>query len=574
MYIFGISCFYHNSAACLLKDGEVIAAAEEERFTRKKHDADFPIKSIEFCLKQAGITIDDVQFVGFYDKPLLKFERILETYLDSWPRSFTAFSHAVSAWLREKIWTPEIIRKKLKYKGEIYFIEHHLSHAASSFLVSPFREAAILTIDGVGEWATTTYGIGKDNQVKIIKEIYFPHSLGLLYSAMTYYLGFKVNSAEYKVMGAAPYGEPKYFDKIMKMIDLKEDGSFALDMKFFSYNHKLKMISKKFEEHFGATTRLPEGKIEQFHWDMAASIQKVTEEIVLRMVRYIKKESGLDNLCLAGGVALNCVCNERILKEGGFKDIYIQPAAGDAGGAMGVAFYIWNSILGNGRSFVLRHVYLGPEYSKEEIRAFLDANHIAYKEYAKEELFRKAAELITVQKVVGIFQGRMEWGPRALGNRSIIADARNKENWQKVNLKIKFRESFRPFAPTVLEDRAKEYFDLNVPSPFMLLTAPVLKDSVPAVTHVNNTARLQTINREDNPFYYDLIKTFDDLTGCPVIINTSFNVRGEPIVCSPKDAFSCFMNTEMDYLVMFPFILDKNDMTQENRVAGGKFELD
>lgn len=557
-----------------MKDGKVVAAAEEERFTRKKHDSDFPINAIEFCFKKAGITIDDVQLVGFYDKPFLKFERILETYLDSWPRSYVAFRSAVPLWLKEKIWIPDIIKKKLKYKGEVYFIEHHMSHAASAFLVSPFREAAILTVDGVGEWATTTYGVGRDNKIEILKEIHFPHSLGLFYSAMTYYLGFKVNSAEYKVMGAAPYGEPKYIDKIRELMDIKEDGSFAMDMRYFAYNYRLKMISRKFEEHFGVPTRLPEGKIEQFHWDMAASLQKVTEEIVLKMVRHIKKETNLDNLCLAGGVALNCVANERILKEGGFKNIYIQPAAGDAGGAMGVAFYIWNSILGNERSFVLKHNYLGPEYTREEVKLFLDKNNIVYKEYERNELIKESARLIADQKVIGLFQGRMEWGPRALGNRSIIADARNRENWKRVNLKIKFRESFRPFAPTVLEDRAKEYFDLDVPSPFMLLTAPVLKDSVPAVTHVNNTARLQTVNREDNPLYYDLIKGFDDLTGCPVIINTSFNVRGEPIVCSPEDAFNCFMNTEMDYLVMPPFILEKNAMSRENGAAKNKFELD
>lgn len=563
MYILGISCFYHNSAACLLKDGKIIAAAEEERFTRKKNDSDFPINAARFCLKEAGITGEELDYVGFYDKPILKFERILTTYIDEWPRSYSAFIKAIPVWLKQKLWVHEIIAKELNYEKEVFFAEHHLSHAASSFLVSPFKEAAILTIDGVGEWATTTYGVGRDKDVQLLKEIRFPHSLGLLYSALTYYLGFKVNSAEYKVMGASPYGEPKYVDKLLELIDIKEDGSFALDMKYFSYHYGLKMINKKFEEFFGQPARSPEGKMEQFHWDMAASLQKVTEEIVLKMVRHIKKETGMDNLCLAGGVALNCVANERILKEGGFKNLFIQPAAGDAGGALGIAFYIWNSILGHDREYVMKANYFGPEYKTEEIKNFLDGKKIPYEICEGDELLDKAARLIVGQKVVGWFNGKMEWGPRALGNRSILADARNKENWQRVNLKIKFRESFRPFAPSVLEDRSKEYFDLDIPSPFMLLTAPVLQNTVPAVTHVNNSARIQTVNRDDNPLYYDLIKKFADLTGCPLIINTSFNVRGEPIVCSPSDAFSCFMNTEMDYLVMYPFVLEKSAMPAE-----------
>jgi len=558
LYILGISCFYHDSAACILKNGQIIAAAEEERFTRKKHDSDFPKKAIQYCLKEAGIRVKDIDYIGFYDKPLLKFERILLTYISTFPKSYKAFRSAVSVWIKKKLWIKELIRKELDYEGKIYFIEHHLSHAASSFLVSPFKEAAILTLDGVGEWATTTYGIGKENEIKLTHELKFPHSLGLLYSAFTYYLGFKVNDGEYKVMGLAPYGKPIYYQKIMSnLIDLKEDGSFKLKMEYFAYHYSDKAINKNFEDLFDGPPRTPETELTQRHKDMAASIQKATEDIILRMVNRLHKETGLTNLCMAGGVALNCVVNGRIIKETPFKNLFIQPAAGDGGGAVGAASYIYHCILKNKREFVWQNAYLGPRFSREEVREYLEKNNIPFKEYNDADLINTVARLITEQKVIGWFQERLEFGPRALGNRSILADARNKENWQKVNLKIKFRESFRPFAPTVLEEDTGAYFDLDCPSPYMLLVAQVKKENIPAVTHVDNSARIQTVNQRDNPLYYDLIKSFKKLTGCSAIINTSFNVRGEPIVCSPHHAFLCFMKTEMDYLVLGNFLIDK-----------------
>ncbi len=562
LYILGISCFYHDAAACLLKNGQIIAAAEEERFSRQKHDSEFPSQAISFCLKQGGITIKDIDYVGFYDKPLLKFERILLTYIATFPKSYRAFRNAVAVWLKKKLWVKEIIRKELNYQGEIYFIEHHLAHAASSFLVSPFAEAAILTIDGVGEWATTTCGEGKDNKINLRQEIKFPHSLGLLYSAFTAYLGFKVNDGEYKVMGLAPYGQPIYYQQIVdNLITIKDDGSFKLNLEYFSYHYSFKTTNKKFDDLFGGPPRQPEGELTQAHKDIAASIQKVTEEIILKIVYHLYQKTRLPNLCLAGGVALNCVANGRILRETPFKNIFIQPAAGDSGGAVGVAAYIYYSILDHQRDFVWPHAYWGPEFSNLEIKNYLEKNKIPFIEYPTDILIKKTAELIAEQKVIGWFQGRMEFGPRALGNRSILADARNKENWQKVNLKIKFRESFRPFAPSVLEEENSQYFDLNIPSPYMLLVAQVKSPNIPAVTHVDNSARIQTVNQRDNPLYYNLLKEFQRLTGCPVIINTSFNVRGEPIVCTPHDAFLCFMKTEMDYLILGNYFLDKKKMT-------------
>ncbi|MBI4553630.1 MAG: carbamoyltransferase [Candidatus Latescibacteria bacterium] len=563
MYILGLSCFYHDAAACLLKDGEIVAAAQEERFTRKKHDSDFPIHAIRYCLAQEGIGPNDLDYIGFYDKPFIKFERILYTYIATFPRSFPSFTKAIPIWLHEKLWTPNIIRKELGYTGEILFTEHHQSHAASCFLVSPFESAAILTIDGVGEWATATYGAGRGTQIHILSEIRFPHSLGLLYSAFTYYLGFKVNSAEYKVMGAAPYGEPTYYDLIRReLIHVNDDGSFKMNMKYFAYDYGLTMTNGHFSALFGGPPREPESKLEQRHWDIAASIQKVTEEIVLCMARHLHAVTGMKNLCLAGGVALNCVANGRVLREGPFDDLFIQPAAGDAGGAVGAAAYLYHTLLGHPRTTLMTHAYLGPEYSDDEIRQYLVQHDIPFTASSREDLLKTTAQLIADQHVVGWFQGRMEFGPRALGSRSILADARNPKNKDIVNLKIKFRESFRPFAPSVLAERVSEYFDLDRPSPYMLLVAQVRPEKrvIPSVTHVDGSARIQTVTRDENPLFYDLIRAFDDLTGVPVIINTSFNVRGEPIVCTPHDAYLCFMRTHMDYLVMGSYILDKREM--------------
>ena len=561
MYILGISCFYHDAAACLVKDGQLVAAAQEERFTRKKHEAGFPSKAIRYCLKEAKIKTDDLNYIGFYDKPFLKFERLLETYLEVFPRGWSSFVKSMPVWLKEKIWIPQIIKKELDYQGKIIFIEHHLSHAASAFLVSPFKSAAILTIDGVGEWATTAYGLGQDKKIELKQEIHFPDSLGLFYSAFTYYLGFKVNSAEYKVMSLAPYGQPKYYDLIMKeLIDLKDDGSFKMNMDYFAYEYGLTMTNQKFNQLFGLLPRQPETDLKQIHKDIAASLQKATETILIKMADYLYQETKMKNLCLAGGVALNCVANSRILKETSFEDIFIQPAAGDAGGALGAAFYIYHCLLKKERNFTMTHTYWGPQYSHRTIKEYLEKNNISYEELSGKDLVRQTAQLIKDQKVIGWFEGRMEFGPRALGNRSILADARNQKNWQRVNLKIKFRESFRPFAPSVLEEDCDEYFEMDKPSPFMLLTAQVKKKVIPAVTHLDGSARIQTVSFKENPLFYQLIKSFKDLTNVPVIINTSFNVRGEPIVCSPHEAFLCFMRTEMDYLVMDKFLLDKNKM--------------
>ena len=561
MYVLGISCYYHDSAACLLKDGEIIAAAQEERFTRIRHDQEFPTLAIKYCLKEAGITIDQVDYVGFYDKPLIKFERILTTYVATWPRSFPSFIKSTPLWLRKKLWIPQLIKKELGYEGEVLMCEHHISHAASAFLVSPYRESAIVTVDGVGEWATSTICKGEGNDIQILKETRFPHSLGLLYSAYTYYLGFKVNSAEYKVMGLAPYGEPKYVDQVLETIKYNEDGSFKMNMDYFAYDYGLEMTNGKFEKLFGQPRRESESKLEQFHKDVAMSVQRVTEEIVLRMVRHAHDITGSNNLCMAGGVALNCVANGRVIKETPYKDVFVQPAAGDAGGAIGVATHIYHSVLGKERTWEWKHAYLGPEYSADEIRSYLDSNGIVYKEFDEGGMLDATVQAMVDQKTIGWFQGRMEFGPRALGARSIIADARNPENKSVVNLKIKFRESFRPFAPSVLEEKCSEWFELDVPSPYMLLVADVRegKRTIPSVTHVDNSARIQTVDPHTNPRYYQLIKRFDEKTGCPVIINTSFNVRGEPIVCTPHEAYLCFMRTNMDVLVLDRFVMYKPD---------------
>ena len=578
MNILGISCFYHDAAACLIQDGRLVAAASEERFTRKKHDEGFPHQAIQYCLKAGKIEAKDLDYVGFYDKPFLKFERLLSTYLSTFPRGFRSFSKAMPVWLREKLWIPQLIRKELKYEGKVLFTEHHLSHAASAFLVSPFKEAAILTVDGVGEWATASYGVGRDREIDLFKEIRFPHSLGLLYSAFTYYLGFKVNSAEYKVMGLAPYGVPRYVDQVRQIIEIKDDGSFELDMRFFSYHHGLRMVNGRFSSLFGGPPRDPESKLDQRHKDIAASVQKVTEEIMLKMASWLHRETKMENLCLAGGVALNCVANGRILREGPFKDLFIQPAAGDAGGALGVAAYIFHSLLGHPRMTPMEDAYLGPEYSEEEVRKALERYGAPYRRLERDDLVREVAALIEGQTVIGWFQGRMEFGPRALGSRSILADARNPENKDVVNLKIKFRESFRPFAPSVLEEKIGEYFEIDRPSPYMLLVAPVRegKRVIPSVTHVDHSARIQSINRKQNALYYDLIREFERRTGVPVIINTSFNVRGEPIVCSPDDAYRCFMRTHMDYLVAGPYLLDKKDQPpfKEEKDWRDEFQLD
>lgn len=565
MYILGISCYYHDAAAAIIKDGVLIAAAQEERFTRKKHDYNFPVNAIQYCLKEAGISSKKLDYVGFYDKPLLKFERILSTYIATFPKSLQSFLTALPLWIKEKLWIRQLIKKELSYDGPILFSEHHLAHAASAFLVSPFNEAAILTIDGVGEWETATYGYGKGADITLLKRIQFPHSLGLLYSAFTYYLGFRVNSAEYKVMGLAPYGKPVYTELILKeLIHVKDDGSFKMNMKYFAYDYGLRMTNRKFDVLFGRPPRKPESTLEQFHKDVAASIQFVTELIMVRMANHLYEETKLKNLCFAGGVALNCVANARILKETPFEDLFVQPAAGDAGGAVGVAYYLYNSVLNHPRNYVWQHAFWGPEYSDEQIRIYLDEMKVPYRSLRRNELLKECANLIADQNVVGWFQGRMEWGPRALGSRSILADARNPENQSRVNLKIKFRESFRPFAPSVLSERTSEYFETDTPSPYMLLTAQVRpeKRHIPAVTHVDGSARLQTVSREEHTIYYDLIREFDRQTGCPVIINTSFNVRGEPIVCTPHEAFKCFMRTKMDYLVLGGFLIAKKDLSE------------
>lgn len=564
MYILGLSCFYHDSAAALIKDGELIAAAQEERFTRKKHDANFPESAARFCLDFAGITAKDLSYVAFYEKPLLKFDRIVTTYAATFPRSLSAFMLALPVWLKEKLWMKELIKKKLGYEEEILFSEHHLSHAASSFLVSEFGEAAILTADAVGEWATTTYGVGRGNEIEILGGLDFPHSLGLFYSAFTYYLGFKVNSAEYKVMGLAPYGRPEYYDFILKnLVDLKEDGTFRFNLDYFAYPYGLTMTNRNFAKLFGHPVRKPEEPIEDFHRNLAASLQKVTDLVMVRLARLVREKTGQKNLCMAGGVALNCISNRKILDEAGFERIFIQPAAGDAGGAVGAAFAAWNLFLKKPRSFVWPHAFWGPEYSDSRIETFLAQKKARAVKYEKTELLSKVASLLAEGKVIGWFSGREEFGPRALGNRSILADPRKPEMRDIVNAKIKFRESFRPFAPSVLQEKSQKYFDLAGESPYMLLTAPAKNSELPAVTHVDGSARLQTVRREQNPVFYDLIAEFEKKTGCPVLLNTSFNLRGEPMVSSPEDAYRTFLSSGLDYLVLEAFLLDKREMTPE-----------
>jgi len=580
-YILGISCFYHDSGAVLLRDGEVVYAAQEERFTRKKHDDAIPVEVVKRALAHEGITIDDIDAVGFYEKPLLKFfDRILQTYFKVWPRGLVSYHHAMQEWMTKKLWTNHLFGKELGYKGPIFYSSHHEAHAASSYYASKFEDAAIVTVDGVGEWATTTVGYAKGTELALTEEIHFPHSLGLLYSAITYYLGFKVNSAEYKVMGLAPYGEPKYVEQMHKLLDLKPDGSFALNMEYFTYEYTLRMTGKKLEQLLGQPRRNPESSLDQFHKDVAASVQAITEEAMMLIVKHAKETCPSENLCLAGGVALNCVANGKILRSNMFKNIYIQPASGDAGGALGVAYLIWHREFKGKRSSPLPHAYWGSEYDGTAIEHALKDHGLTYEKLSASDTIKTVAQLLEGDNVIGWFQGRMEYGPRALGNRSIIADARNKENWKKVNLKIKFRESFRPFAPTVLEEKVDDWFELDRESPYMLLVADVHADKrekIPAVTHVDGSARIQTINREQNPRYYDLIKAFDDRTGCPVIINTSFNVRGEPIVESPKDAINCFLHTQMDYLVLGNFLVRKdaqNQKMQDNAAYLEQFELD
>ncbi len=605
MKILGVSCFYHDSASALVVDGEIIAAVQEERFSRKKHDFNFPVNAINYCLNEAKIEAKKLDFIAFYDKPFIKFERILETSLSYAPSGIRQFMQAMPLWLKQKLWIPELISRELGYKGKILFSGHHESHAASAFYPSPFTEAAFLTMDGVGEWETASFGVGKGNSLELQYYLKFPHSLGLLYSAFTYYAGFKVNSGEYKLMGLAPYGEPKYKELILKeLLDLKEDGSFKLNMKYFGYCNGLRMTNWKFERLFGGPPRRPESKITQKDMDIAASIQEVTEEIMLMMSRHVHKVTGQDKLCLAGGVALNCVGNGRILRQGPFKEVWVQPASGDAGGALGAALLVWYKYLGSNRladniNDRQKASLLGPEYDDKAIEEFLKKEGAPYKKLAYSEIAFAISDLIIQEKVVGWFQGRLEFGPRALGSRSIIGDARSPQMQSKMNLKIKYRESFRPFAPTVLLDKASEWFDIEVESPYMLLVAPVLEEKrikpapvdtglrgfdklkskrslIPAVTHVDYSARVQTVKREDNALYYDMINTFYKKTGSPVIINTSFNVRGEPLVCSPQDAFRCFMRTQMDYLIMGAFLLDKKEQkpVAEDKNWQQIFELD
>jgi carbamoyltransferase len=604
-YVLGISAFYHDSAASLLRDGEIVAAVQEERFTRKKGEAAFPKAAIDYCLRSAGIGIADLSLVGFYDKPLLKFERILDTYLSIAPRGFASFLKAGPLWIKEKLFMDRELRRELEYEGDLLYAEHHESHAASAFFPSPFEEAAILTMDGVGEWATASVGVGKGNDLELMRELHWPDSLGLLYSAFTYYTGFKVNSGEYKVMGLAPYGEPKYVDLIYReLMDLREDGSFTLNQKYFNYLGGLTMTSPAFEALFGGPPRVPETKLTQKEMDLARSIQEVCEEVMLRMARSAHRETGLEDLCLAGGVALNCVGNGRILREGPFRRLWIQPAAGDAGGALGVAQLIWHRHLRQPRKVVSGHdgmkgAYLGPEFTESEIEGFLRTEGIAYERLDRDTLVHRVARLLADEKVIGWFNGRMEFGPRALGARSILGDARSPRMQAQMNLKIKFREGFRPFAPSVRRERVSEYFELDADSPYMLLVAPVREErriamtaeqrklwgidqlnvarsDIPAVTHIDYSARIQTVSEDTNPSYYALLKAFEELTGCGVLVNTSFNVRGEPIVCTPQDAYRCFRRTHIDYLVLGPFLVGKEAQPEwkESTEWEREFQLD
>lgn len=591
--ILGLSAFYHDSAAALIVDGEIVAAAQEERFTRKKHDAAFPSRAIDYCLEEVGLVASEIDYVGFYDKPFMKFERLLETYLSYAPSGFRSFAKAMPLWLRQKLHLPREIRNGLggQYRKRIVFTEHHESHAASAFFPSPFEHAAIVTLDGVGEWATASVGVGHGNKIQLTHELHFPHSLGLLYSAFTYFCGFRVNSGEYKLMGLAPYGDPKYADLIRKhLIDVKQDGSFRLDMSYFNYCQGLTMTSAKFHKLFGLLPRQAEGEMDQKYMDLAASVQLVTEEIMLRVVEFARNTTGQSNLCLAGGVALNCVGNGRILRESSFDDVWIQPASGDAGGALGVAQFIWYQLLGNDRVVSRPDMQigslLGPEFTSAQVKEFLDAEQVQYSECADDqELTKSVAGLLDAGNVIGWMQGRMEFGPRALGARSILGDARSREMQATINLKIKFRESFRPFAPAVLEEHANDYFDLNgASSPYMLLVASVkeahrldlslddaarvgvdkrevLRSTLPAITHVDCSARVQSVAEDANPRFRRLLESFYQLTGSPMVVNTSFNIRGEPIVCTPEDAYRCFLGTNMDVLVIDRFVIKKQEQS-------------
>ena len=637
MRILGLSAFYHDSAAVLVEEGRIVAAAQEERFTRKKHDAGYPHHAVAYCLDEAGVTLDDVDRVAFYDKPFLKFERLLETYVTFAPRGFRSFSMAVPVWIKEKLFQKDMLRRKLRtlapevdWDAKLLFAEHHQSHAASAFYPSPFRDAVVLTMDGVGEWATTSVAIGHGNDLEMTREIYFPHSLGLLYSAFTYYTGFKVNSGEYKVMGLAPYGEPKYVRPILdNLIDLKPDGSFRLALDYFDYCTGLTMTNGRFDALFGGPARKPEEPLTQRHMDLAASVQAVIEDVVLRLTRSLRQETGIPYLCLAGGVALNCVANGKLLRDGRFDDLWIQPAAGDAGGALGATLAASHRLFGEPRPSIsapgtredapLRHssesenpsvwpaarttdamhgAFLGPEFSRDEIRATLDAAGARYETLADDALIETTADALATGKAVGWFQGRMEFGPRALGNRSILADARSPTMQKTLNLKVKHRESFRPFAPSVLRSDVADWFGLDRDSPYMLLVADVKperrkpateerktlfgidllnvpRSDIPAVTHVDYSARVQTVHRETNPRYHALLQAFKTKTGCPVIVNTSFNVRGEPIVCTPADAFRCFMGTEIDCLAVGNYFLRKEE--QDPAIKGdymNSFEMD
>ena len=645
--ILGISAFYHDSAACLVVDGEIVAAAQEERFTRIKHDHNFPVNAARYCLSEAKLNANDLDYVGFYDKPLLKFDRLLETYLDYAPSGFSSFLKALPLWMKEKLWMPDLIRTELakahgeederaakklgkKFEWKLLFGDHHESHAASAFYPSPFEAAAILTIDGVGEWATSSIGIGKGNEITLLKELRFPDSLGLLYSAFTYYTGFRVNSGEYKVMGLAPYGEPKYVSVIKdKLLEVRDDGSLKMNHEYFSYSQGLRMTNGAFDKLFGGPPRKPESLVTQKEMDLARSIQVITEEVMLKMTRFAYQETGMKKLCMAGGVALNCVANGRVLREVPFEDIWIQPAAGDAGGALGIALAIWHRYLGKPRTSPeaagtwrsarssndngknnranglaayadgMKGSYLGPRHSEDEIEKFLKSQHLPYKKHSRPELPGVVADLLAAGKIIGLHQGRMEFGPRALGGRSIIGDPRSPEMQSAMNLKIKYRESFRPFAPSVLREQVTDWFDLDADSPYMLLVADVAesqrrkmspeeeklwgiekllvkRSEIPAVTHVDYSARIQTVRRDTNPLFWEIIEAFRQKTGCPVVVNTSFNVRGEPIVCTPEDSYRCFMRTEMDFLVLETCLLDKKEQPAfvETKDWRKQFELD
>lgn len=602
-YILGISAFYHDSAACLLRDGKVVAAVQEERFTRKRHDASFPSNSIQYCLRAAGIKPEDVDLVAFYEKPFLKFERLLKSYMAFAPEGIKSFLRSMPMWIKEKLWMKDFIAEELNFTKDIVFTSHHESHAASAFFASPFKEAAVLTIDGVGEWTSASFGVGKGNHLEMISEIRYPDSLGLLYSAFTYYLGFRVNSGEYKVMGLAPYGKPVYRDVILqKLIELKEDGSFRMDESYFDYCVGLVMIKKKFEDLFGRPARKPESALEQFHMDMAASIQSVTEEVMVRMARHVKTVTGQRNLCLAGGVALNCVGNGRIYQEKIFNQIWVQPAAGDAGGALGAALFAWYQYLGepriaDGKNDAMEGALLGPSYSDQEIEVFLASQSIPYQRLENTSLAGRIADLIHAQNVIGWFQGRLEFGPRALGSRSILGDPRSPKMQSIINQKIKLREGFRPFAPSIAKEQVSEYFQINTDSPYMLIVVPVadavrkpltddqknvtgfeqlrtLRSSIPAVTHVDYSARVQTVDKKTNGLYHDLLSAFAKKHGCPLVINTSFNVRGEPLVCTPEEAYNCFMRTDMDYLVIGNFLLSKKDQDMSLAAARTQTQFD